>query len=138
MSSINEAYARIDYEALLNIEQSIQELKNDFNRLIGRQAIARIEGESLSVAKTRIFAERLSVSRNTDTVKIDFGPNRFESPPVVTTSFATTEEKQNPSDISVAIKSLTTTSVEIQIERKVKQTIRLHVIAVGEAKSSNS
>jgi hypothetical protein len=136
MSSINEAYARIDYEALLNIEQSIQELKNDFYRLIGRQAISRIQGESLSVAKTRIFAERLSVPRNTDTVKIDFGPSRFESAPIVSATIATADDKQNPSDISLAIKSITRTSVEIQVERKIKQTVRLHVIAVGEAKQS--
>lgn len=136
MSAINEAYARIDYETIIQLKQDMRELKEDFNKLIGRNAITRFEGQSLSVAKTRIFAEKVSVPRANDEFTMNFGSNRFESAPVVTATLALVDDKQEPNDVSVVIKELTATKVVFEVQRKVKQNVRLHVIAIGEAKSS--
>lgn len=133
MSSINEAYARIDYEAIVNIQQSIRELKKDFARLVGRKAVARVNGSNLSIAKLRIFAERVEVPKDQSEIKVEFGPNRFQGTPIVTATAKPSSKKLSPLDIGVTIQSYNKTSVTFLVEREKSYKVILNVIAIGEA-----
>jgi len=133
VSSINEAYARIDYEAIIGIQQSINELKKDFNRLVGRKSVARVLDSNLSIAKLRIFADRISVDGKTSTVKVEFGPNRFDKPPVITATLKPANEKLTPLGASVLLQSYTKTSATFVIERDKNVRVFLNIIAIGEA-----
>ena len=131
MSAINEAYARIDYAVIQGLQNEIDELKRSLNAYSG---FAKIKGDLLSVKNTRVFARTVQVPSNSNnTIKVEFGSGTFSGIPVVTASVLDpTPSKTDLGVVTVIMKSLSKSSVTMEITRTGKGAMVLHVIAVGE------
>ena len=75
MSSINEAYARIDYAYLKSLENQIEDIKRVLANIKGTHSI---NGQTLGYDKVQLFTLRRRVAGNEKNVKIKF-PTPFAS-----------------------------------------------------------
>lgn len=75
MSSINEAYARIDYAYLKSLENQIEDIKRTLANIKGSHSI---NGETLGYDKVQIFSLRRLIEGNERNIKIKF-PTPFAS-----------------------------------------------------------
>lgn len=91
MSSINEAYARIDYAYLKSLENQIEDIKRLLSNIQGTHSV---NGETLGYDKLQLFTLRRLVGGNERNVKIKF-PTPFStgSFPTVSITVADTDAR---------------------------------------------
>lgn len=128
MSAINEAYARIDVatiQALVNRVASLEKRMPD-------GPIAKIRNEDKNIKGIKIFARAVNVeSDSSNSIKIQFGSGTFSANPVVTATVY--DPLGKGTETSLVMKNLTKNSVAIDIIRKGKGRLIIHVIAIGES-----
>lgn len=131
MSAINEAYARIDVATIQDLVNRIASLE----KRIFDGPIAKIRNEDKNIRGTKIFARAINVpSNSSDSIKIEFGSGTFGGLPVVTaTAYDPTTGKGDSESPTLIMTDLSKTSVKIDIKRKTKGRLIIHVIAIGES-----
>lgn len=82
MSAINEAYARIDYSYLKQLEAKIEALENIVDSL-NENAQDDIDGDEVAGFNKRFVARRIKMSDKKPTQKITFSPSFPQRPTVV-------------------------------------------------------
>lgn len=130
MSAINEAYARIDFATIQELQNKI----NDLEKRIPSGVFSKIRGTDYSINNTRVFAAVIPVPTGTDnTFRVNFGSGTFSSLPIVTVTVGTNLDISADTELpNLVVRDLTRTSVVVEMRRKNKKALRLHVIAVGE------
>lgn len=128
VSAINEAYARIDYSLIKDLQSQI----NDLRKEIYRGSISHIRKNDYSVNETRIWAGAIIIeSKSSDTAEVKFG-GIFDSVPVVTaTVYDPTKSVADTEGATIVMRNLSEKGVTLDIYRKKKGRMIVHVIAVG-------
>lgn len=126
---INEAYARIDVATILDLQNRI----NSLEKVMPTEAISKIRDNNYNIKKTRIFAKAVNLGNSDgNTIKVNFGTNLFSERPVVTaTLYDPLTAGGNIEQATLTMRDLSNTSVKIDINRKTKGRVIVHVIAIG-------
>jgi hypothetical protein len=134
MSSINEAYARIDYATILELQNRINSLENIISSYTSDK-FANLEGVSSNVRATKVFTETITVGEKDSKVNVSFGSNFFGMSPTVTATIRDINNKlASGTEIPVVlITQLDRTKATFLIKRKKETSLVLHVIAIGES-----
>ncbi len=130
MSAINEAYARIDFATIQELKNKI----NDLERRIPTEPIAKVRNEDLSIKDTKFFATAIPIpSGSSNSIKVNFGSGTFSSWPVVTATLYDPTGSSGDNELpSLMMRDISRLSVTVDLRRKTKKRLVLHVIAVGE------
>lgn len=131
MSAINEAYARIDVATIQDLVNRVASLE----RRVFDGPVAKIRNEDKNIRGIKIFARSINVpSNSSDSIKVEFGSGTFGAQPIVTATAydptSTTGETESP---TLIMKDISKTSIKIDIKRKTKGRLIIHVIAIGES-----
>lgn len=131
MSAINEAYARIDVATIQDLVNRIASLE----KRVFDGPVAKIRNEDKNLRGMKIFARAINVpSNSSDSIKIEFGSGTFGAQPIVTaTAYDPTTGKGETESPTLTMRDLSKTSVKIDINRKTKGRLIIHVIAIGES-----
>lgn len=131
MSSINEAYARIDVATIQDLVNRIASLE----KRVFDGPIAKIRNEDKNIRGTKIFARAVNVSSDSSgSIKVEFGSGTFSALPVVTATAYDPLTGTAGSESSILVmRDLSKTSVRIDIKRKTTGRLIIHVIAIGES-----
>jgi len=134
MSSINEAYARIDYATILELQDRINKLENIIESYTS-DIFSNLEGVKSNVRGTKIFTETITVGAKESKIDVVFGSNFFDTSPTVTATIRDINNKLvGGTDIPVVlISELNKTKATFVIKRKKEASLVLHIIAVGES-----
>jgi hypothetical protein len=134
MSSINEAYARIDYATILELQDRINKLENIIESYTS-DTFSNLEGAKSNVRGTKIFTETITVGAKDSKVDVVFGSNFFGSSPTVTATIRDINNKLvGGTDLPVIlISQLDKNKTQFVIKRKKEATLILHIIAIGES-----
>jgi hypothetical protein len=134
MSSINEAYARIDYATILELQDRINKLENIIESYTS-DTFSNLEGVKSNVRGTKIFTETITVGEKDSKVNVVFGSNFFDSSPTVTATIRDINNKLvGGTDTPVVlISQLDKNKATFVIKRKKEASLVLHIIAVGES-----
>ena len=129
---INEAYARIDVSTILDLQNRVADLE----RVMPTEAITKLRNEKYNIKRTRIFAKSFRINKNSgNTLKVSFGSGFFDSLPIVSaTVYDPTFAKGNIEEATLTMYDITKNSIKIDINRKTKGVIMVHVIAIGAGK----
>lgn len=84
MSAINEAYARIDYAYLKNLESRINKLEEEVNKL--NSSVDSINGDDTRASNKRFSTRRITMSKSKTSGKVNFSPAYPSIPTVVFTA----------------------------------------------------
>jgi hypothetical protein len=130
LSAINEAYARIDFATIQELKNKI----NDLERRIPTEPIAKVRNEDLAIKNTKFFASVIPIpSGSSNSIKVNFGSGTFSSGPVVTATLLDPAGSSGDNELpSLIMRDLSRLSVTVDLRRKTKKRLFLHVIAVGE------
>lgn len=130
MSAINEAYARIDYGMIQDLQTQINNLKKEINTGV----FAKIRNRDCTLKETKFWARGIVIPSNaSDTQKVTFGANTFTKEPVVTaTVYDPTRTKDDTEGATIILRNITKSSVTLDISRKGKGPITVFIIAIGE------
>lgn len=131
MSAINEAYARIDVATIQDLVNRIASIE----KRIPDGPVAKIRNEDKNIKGIKIFARSINVpSNSSDSIKVDFGSGTFGAQPIVTaTAYDPTTGKGDTESPTLIMRDLSKTSIKIDIKRKTKGRLIIHVIAIGES-----
>lgn len=134
MSSINEAYARIDYAMILQLKNDIESLQKIIESYTSDD-FSRIEGSTLNVRGTRIFTDTVTVGEKDSKVDVVFGSNFFATSPTVTATIRDINNKLvSGTDTPVVLMTkLDKTKATFLVKRKKEASLVLHIIAIGES-----
>jgi len=134
MSSINEAYARIDYATILELQDRINKLENIIESYTS-DTFSNLEGAKSNVRGTKIFTETITVGEKESKVNIVFGSNFFGNNPTVTATIRDINNKLvGGTDLPVIlISQLDKNKAEFVVKRKKEASLVLHIIAIGES-----
>lgn len=129
---INEAYARIDVSTILDLQNRVADLE----RVMPTEAITKLRNEKYNIKRTRLFAKSFRINKNSgNTLKVNFGSGFFDSKPIVSaTVYDPSFAKGNIEEATLTMYDITKNSIKIDINRKTKGVIVVHVIAIGEGK----
>jgi hypothetical protein len=134
MSSINEAYARIDYATILELQDRINKLENIIESYTS-DTFSNLEGAKSNVRGTKIFTETISVGEKDSKVNVVFGSNFFGNSPTITATIRDINNKLvGGTDLPVIlISQLDKNKAQFVIKRKKEASLVLHIIAIGES-----
>lgn len=130
MSAINEAYARIDFATIQELQNRMDALENK----IPSGPLSILRGDGISIDDTIIFATTINIpGDHADNIKVSFGNSTFKSWPVVTGTlydpYNANEDVELP---NLVMRNMSKNSVVFNIQRKAKRRYILHVVAIGE------
>lgn len=108
MTAINEAYARIDYSYLKNLESRINKLEEEVNKL--NSAVDSIGGEDTQGSNKRFVTRRIVLNKNKNSSRVNFSP-AFPARPTVVFSL----EDDGSAGRVVVITELTTEYVKFNV-----------------------
>jgi hypothetical protein len=131
LSAINEAYARIDVAMIQDLVNRIASLE----KRMPDGPVAKIRNEDKNIQGIKIFARAVNVSSNSsDSIKVEFGSGTFSGNPIVTaTAYDPTSASGETESPTLVMKDISKTSVTIDIKRKTKGRLIIHVIAIGDS-----
>jgi|688.fasta_scaffold04243_2 hypothetical protein len=134
MSSINEAYARIDYATILELQDRINKLENIIESYTS-DTFSNLEGAKSNVRGTKIFTETITVGEKDSKVNVVFGSNFFGNSPTVTATIRDINNKLvGGTDLPVIlISQLDKNKAQFVVKRKKEASLVLHIIAIGES-----
>jgi hypothetical protein len=134
MSSINEAYARIDYATILELQDRINKLENIIESYTS-DTFSNLEGAKSNVRGTKIFSETITVGEKDSKVNVVFGSNFFGNSPTVTATIRDINNKLvGGTDLPVIlISQLDKNKAQFVVKRKKEASLVLHIIAIGES-----
>ena len=134
MSSINEAYARIDYATILELQDRINKLENIIESYTS-DTFSNLEGAKSNVRGTKIFSETITVGEKDSKVNVVFGSNFFGNSPTVTATIRDIDNKLvGGTDLPVIlISQLDKNKAQFVVKRKKEASLVLHIIAIGES-----
>lgn len=134
MSSINEAYARIDYATILELQNKVIELEKIVQGYTS-DTFSNLEGSKSNVRGTKIFTETVTVGEKDSKIDVVFGSNFFDSSPTVTATIRDINNKLvGGTDTPVVlISKLDKNKATFVIKRKKEASLVLHIIAIGES-----
>jgi hypothetical protein len=134
MSSINEAYARIDYATILDLQNKVNSLEKIISSYTSDK-FANLEGESTNVRGTKVFTETVTLGEKDSKVQVVFGSNLFDSSPTITATIRDINNKlAGGTDMPVVlITQLDKNKATFLVKRKKETSLVLHIIAIGES-----
>jgi hypothetical protein len=134
MSSINEAYARIDYATILDLQNKVNSLEKIISSYTSDK-FANLEGESANVRGTKVFTETVTLGEKDSKVQVVFGSNLFSSSPTVTATIRDINNKlAGGTEIPVVlITQLDKNKATFLVKRKKETSLVLHIIAIGQS-----
>jgi hypothetical protein len=134
MSSINEAYARIDYATILDLQNKVNSLEKIISSY-NSDKFSNLEGESTNVRGTKVFTETVTVGEKDSKIQVVFGSNFFASSPTVTATIRDINNKlAGGTEIPVVlITQLDKSKATFLVKRKKETSLILHIIAIGES-----
>lgn len=134
MSSINEAYARIDYATILDLQNKVNSLEKIISSYTSDK-FANLEGESANVRGTKVFTETVTLGEKDSKVQVVFGSNLFASSPTVTATIRDINNKlAGGTEIPVVlITQLDKNKATFLVKRKKETSLVLHIIAIGQS-----
>ncbi len=131
MSAINEAYARIDYSYLKQLETRLQAVEEEIDEM--NEDLDSINDEDVKGSNKRIITKRISQKDNKPSGKVTFSP-AFPERPTVTATVADNSGVARTVVITELNREYVKYSVFKHPGQKADASFSIHMIIVGKKK----